>query len=735
MLPISWEKSFKIFLGIFLAVLFIANFLVIFGWLTNFFFISLIIIVALTAFSLLVVSFFKKTWPSRSELVVLVCLLVFAALIVGCHHDIPVGRDDMSYIIMSTEITENGSLAWEDFFSRPVHGVRHIEGEQFTSQFLPLYGVYLAFFQFVLGIRGVFIANALLVLLSSLVIFYLIKLLANKKAGVIWVVFWLSSYFTLWFSRRQNSENLIILLFWTSVWMFVLGVKKKSLHSFALGFLASALMIFTRAEGIVLFLMYLIALAIYLVWKRQYFQKKWSGLVLFLPTLFAIPLLKDYIMMYEGKYLLDQFSAFWLMIEILYQPIWHLTALLIGVLIIVWAVLKTKNSKNRSHTIQKIVLGALLVSIILFEALFCWQVYSDNLSWALYRSQFVLEMFGFYFLFLYLLIVLAGLKRAAYNKFDLIPLILAMPVFVLFIEPNIALDQPWFMRRFFPVIIPLLIIMASLALVRLDISAKKLTKVVLGIVLVNLIIASPVIWYRDNNGLLAQLEESTKDYSSDTLLLLEPGWAWQKVALPLHYLYSIDALPNLDLYTYKEFSQDLPGLIREYPNWQASDDYTDLLGLKNYTLKKQQEILRVQLENSQYNNVYVWSTDNSDPHQLYGFDNLESIGALAINYSKLERTANITGYIKSGPEVLDIEKLRKKQRNTPPRNYVDVELDLYIYQVNDPQAFKPPKRVYVAPGEEYLGDHQRISEKDLLTFQKEVADILNDVQPNLNGAE
>lgn len=708
--------AFCIFLTVILA-------LAIFGYFTYW---PVIIVTAL--FVLLGIYFITKSirksgWKKIGKIkaISFVIIILFAFSIGIFHHDLPTGRDDLSYIYAANRLAESQSLKWEDYFSRPVHGVRNLGGDTFTSQFLPVYISYLAVYYLLGGLDLLFWANVLLMVLTLGSVYYLAKNLGGRKASILAIILLLSTYVFFWFPKRTNVENIFIFLIWFGLWMMVEALNKKRPLYLFWGLIPFSLLSLTRAEGLIFFVFYLITSLLLIIFKfrKELKDKVYLFVLPILATIINFILFYYYVKFYQANYIITQ--AIDVLESFSFNNL-YASVIIISIFSTLVAIyLYIRKKINYQKFLFWIILGA----VALFELYIFLLVKSDNLTWVFYRTQYVLENFTFYFYFIYFFIVLFGLKKQIFSLKELLVVIVLLPAFVFILEPNIALDQPWFMRRFYPTLIPLLIILSAVVLARLELKRKKLLYLTFFLILIGLIFARSILFAVEHKGIRNQLEEFNSRFPKDSLILMNPGWNWQKIALLQHYFYGYDALPNFDLYRSEEFKQDLPSLVSQYPDWENDND--DLLSIINW--KDDQSENRLSELIKKYKQVYV-VTDSKGSNLFNGFkdDNLEKVDRYDFSYQELKVESNITGYIKSNNKI-ELNKIRALQQNIPPNNIIDKEISLNIYHVINPLNYIPAQYVLDAnqiPEGNYV--YRILKESDLQDYRKEIKNLFRNIE-------
>ncbi|MBU1074843.1 glycosyltransferase family 39 protein [Patescibacteria group bacterium] len=667
----------------------------------------------------------NKEKARKTAVISFFIIIIFSFFVGYFHHDLPTARDDLSYIYAANRLTISGSLEWDDYFTRPLHGVRNLGGDTFTSQFLPTYTSYLAVYNMFGGLELLMWANALLILFTFGVIYYLVKALANRKASLIALILLLSSYVFFWFPKRTNVENISIFLIWLGVWLAVLSIKNNNQKYLLGGLIPFSLLALTRPEGLIFFVTYLLV-ATYFVFSRYrkvVLENKIASLAAVIATLANLLLFYFYITYYEAGYILTQAVDVLEGFDFIYGNIFVLLLFLFIIAALLWVGIKFRNRID----FQKLIFWAVITAILGFEILFVTISNFRDLTWTVYRTQYVLENFVFYFYFIFIFIILLGLRKKLFTQKEFIITMLLLPAFFFIIEPNIALDQPWFMRRFFPNLVPLLIILSAVIISRLQLTRKKLILLMSLMVGIGLLFNSPIMFFVEHKGIRNQLEEFNCEFSKNSLILMNPGWSWQKIALLQHYFYDYNSLPNYDLYRSEEFKEDLPELIRQYPNWE--NDNNELVNIINWKNTQSEKYLTDLLDD--YPEVFV-VTENNNLNAFYSYsdDNLEKLSSFSFSYPELSAESNITGYIKANSKI-DLTRIRKLQNSIPPNSSYLYEVGLDIYKVIDPLDFIPSEYVLSNSQEQKQNEDyaQRVlKESDLKNYRDEIKSLAGDLE-------
>jgi hypothetical protein len=594
--------------------------------------------------------------------IVVILIMLFVSILNGLfHHDLPQGRDDMGYIAAAIKLTESESLSFNDILSKPFHPFRNIGDNNFTSQFLPGYVTYLGIFYLIGGLKLLFWANSLLLFFTLWAIYFIAKNILNKKAGLVFILLFSSLYTTNWFIRRTNSENLLMFFIFIGILCILYSFQKKKLSYALMSLYLFSPTILVRGESIA----YLITLGIIVIcllikFKEQLkitLKHSFLWVLLFFGNIY---LLKSYADVYGSNYLeytlnnaISSSRFIWQMNILVLRPLVIFSILLVIILALAYKKYRNKikiifTKQKKEYSLWEFFTILLFLSVAALEVSFLYFLnINEYTNWKIFKMQYVLENFYFYLLIPYLLIALWGFYKTTYAKLIYIIIFILSPSFIFLISPSIAVDQPWFMRRFYAVFIPLVILLAAITIASYIQNKRKLFKFILLLLVINISVTLPISTFSENKGVTNQLTAFAKDFSEKDLILMEPGWQWQQWAYALHYEYNLDILPNLDGFNNEEFND----LIKTHDN------------------------------------VYILSENNINPYPGIYDDNLDFLREWDLNYTYVKRTSWMNYYIDDNMSNLEVKKLRDGQEGTPPRERVYSENKFYLYKVKNKNIY------------------------------------------------
>ncbi|MDP2918406.1 MAG: glycosyltransferase family 39 protein [bacterium] len=616
---------------------------------------------------------FRKIVLSRWHKGIIIFLLCVTLFNAWHHHDLPSSRDNIGYLTAGAMLSKTGKLHFQDIISRPYHPYREIAlgKDVFTSQFMPGYNAFLGFCYSLGGLSLALSSGAFLFALFLICLYGAArKIIGKRKIAFLALIFTVTFFAFLWFPRRTNSENLFIVLLWLGLWLFLRGLEAKNLRRMLWGFLPVSLTVLTRGEG----LLYLGAFTLsfcFAAWKlrSQIRKEKFSFLLLLFP-LFALFLFWRYVVIYSGIYLwghavsilynLGDFIVLWLPVNLLslarHAALYKLFIFIILIIIAAagYCVYKWRGSfafllRKFSSRAKKgqFILAILLTAFFVFNLILIYHYHSlEFVNWQTYRIQYVFIILGKYFLLPYFLIFLIALwGRKKISRHAYYAAFLLSPVVLFILDPFVGLDQPWFLRRFYPTLIPFLFILSAWGLCSLNLSKKLRGVIAVLLVAINLWVSWPIIFFREYQGVQSGLEDLASRLDENSLTLMDPGWQWQQWGYALHYLYNRDVLPEYDRYTEAEIQKliaDHPAVFVISRKSPEEKDILDYPGFPNSSLK------------------YLFETK--------------------IKYPLLLPTTNLTDYVMDKEIAVSTVILLQKYQEALPRERDVESIMLYVYQ-------------------------------------------------------
>jgi hypothetical protein len=358
--------------------------------------------------------------PSKSARIAILLSVSLATIVASMTEPtIFSGRDQGSIATAAMELSRHGSIAFSSkasdaFFSiygpgqaLNFPGFFYTDTGALTTQFPLGYIAWLGGFFSLFGIAGLTIANAVLLALSLLSIFFFIRYFQGDAFAFLGLALAGLSFLPTWFAKFTLSENLALFLFVFLVLNLALFLREGFRIAFMNVILASGLLALTRIEGLII-----LPIALGLLYR--------SG---------------------SGKALVKE------------NPLRHRTFPLASLAIIL--IINLSISLPFYRTIAK----ALYKNIASLGNGGGATEHAGNL-FALWGAFF---SYGLAPIFILGFVGIAFLAREK-RWLPLLPAVLALPSFLYFLDPAITLDHPWMLRRFLPTLWPTLLICGVLGL-------------------------------------------------------------------------------------------------------------------------------------------------------------------------------------------------------------------------------------------------------------------------------
>lgn len=647
-MPLTLEKlSLRIFLAFF-GWLLTAIFLAIAGW----FSITTVITISVLAGAALIISFFVRPGflaLNKKDLLIIIIIAALTVFIGVSFHDLPLGRDPVSYSVAAIKISETGSLSFQDILTRPYHGFTALGSDNFTSQFLPGYNVYLAIWYALGGMPGMMAANSLLVFFTLLAIYLVAARLSSRGGGLAAVCLTASFYAFLWFSREWASENLLALSFFSSALFLAVGIRERKSGWVFAGSLPAAFSILVRGEGLLYFGFYVLAALIALIWWRRQFdwtnRQRW-----WLLTLPALPFIafQFYSDRYGTGYVFEQGESIGNALVAMFGKTSPLLVL-IGILLIILIVFfvkfffskKPKLFQDRFRSIALMIFGLAMVAGLIFWWWYARQI--PIIKWSTYRPLYVLEVFNCYFLGLFLAVAYLGLIKRAWPKLAYLLVLLAVPALVFVLDPYIALDHPWFLRRFVAVFFPLVFILAAVVLARWPWRRNLFVGATAVLVIINIFVSGPILIFREYDGSSSEVARLAKYFTNQDLVLMTPGWEWQKWAYYLKYEHGLNVLPSQE-------------------GFENRQEFFNLV--------------------SNYERVFVISDQDGQYFPGYSDSQLQLLDSITLKYRAIDKPLwGLSAVIDRDNGRIDVNDLQRQQDQLPPARINEETVPLKIFQL------------------------------------------------------
>jgi len=241
------------------------------------------------------------------------------------------------------------------------------------------------------------------------------------------------------------------------------------------------------------------------------------------------------------------------------------------------------------------------------------------------------------------------LRQAGQEKAPFI-LLLLTPSFLFLYIPFVTLYQPWFLKRYVDVIIPAGFLSTAIFVhERLSNRMCRMTIVSL-VIIMNLVVSAPIIFYKEHNGMITQVEDLCRMFSKDDLILVDRYAAGNyKLADAMFFIfdrYSLWVGP--------------PG------DWCSID--------------------KLQVDFTKFRNVYLVTSSESSTrgylNSSFPEGSLKLVLERRIEYEELERTVDLFHWARGPQDVYDIDYSVVKSSIDVPRNIIRRSYLILVYKLN-----------------------------------------------------
>jgi len=483
-------------------------------------FILPVLIVLSMAYALTLIVFNKNNIKNdylmnRFSYWIIACIFIFCIFNSALFFESKIegGHDQGVYLEAAASLAETGSLLIKDQIVLSYPGFILNQNNEIINRFSPGYTIYLSLFYNFFGLFGFLIGNTVILFLSCSAMYLLGDLLRGKKTGLLFVLFFIFNYYTLYFSRATYAENLQLLLVWFAIYLFIEGYKKEKFDYMVCSIFPFTLLTLVRPEGFIYLFVYFIMVCYFR------FIKKWKSdkpLTTGIITIIGFIILIDFILynyIFNSSIILDQILGYSL-----------------GV------------ASNPTDTIA--------TNAPYNEQIFIWT----------YFLQVFIPI-------LLPIMVFFGLVNYRYEDFDMkkciiMITILISPQFIFLLKPSIAFYLPWFMRRFWAVFLPYIILLFCLSMTNtINILHKHSKYMSLIIVLVVFITtfsqSAPILIFSDGKGIVNFQNDICLNFEKNDLVIFWDRYKYENMGPPLYFLYGtnvvFDRSPAFDPEIYAQF--------------------------------------------------------------------------------------------------------------------------------------------------------------------------------------
>lgn len=408
------------------------------------------------------------------------------------------GHDQGGYLESGVLLANTGSLfldSTKEIIAPTVPGWRFFGENKLKHAFIPGNTVFISIFYKFFGLTGIKIANSFLLFFSASIIYFLCKRIRSWKTGLLFLLFFLFNYYTIYFSRSTYVENLQLFFVWLYVYLFIEGYFKRELHTLLFASLPIFLALFLRQETPFYILIYFIIIVYVFIKNRLSLERNYAIAIVGLLMTNAL-LIYSYYFLNNGTFL----------------------------------------GNDAIDSIRNVFLHPI----------------SGDLSWGhapynaeVFRIMFLYYAFGSIFLLIAVVSIISSFfeENIIKKKISMIT-ILILPQFAFLYKPEVALYLPWAMRRFWGVFIPFIFILLALFLTNKK-SAIYKSRALLIVIMALLFISSSlaglsIFGFPQGKGILNFQKELASKFNKNTdLIIFFDRYNYESWGPPLYFLYGL----------------------------------------------------------------------------------------------------------------------------------------------------------------------------------------------------
>lgn len=448
------------------------------------------------------------------------------------------------------------------------------------------------------GLTGIKFSNFIPLLILLISIYLIGKNIINGPVGFVAILTFATTFPMLWFTRQTVSEIFSMALIWFGV-LCVLNIWNGKKDLCVIGAILSfGLLSFVRVEGVAFFGLLLVILFLFnIVKKNELKTHKKIYLLIFMIVLLII---------YYNLYVQPRY------IPLIYSGI--------------------SNFFSDSSS-QIAVQNAVEVSKSAIRYHFTDFIY-------LALSEYNLQI-GI--IFILLIFIKCIINITGNSKKILLVLFFMLPAYPYLIVPFITLDQPWFLRRYILTILPSAYLFLSIFLYSMSKNKQVFVTAISLVLLLNILTVAPIMFFSENEGMLDNVEEISKEISNEDLILVDRyATGSYKMADPLFFIFERPAL------------------------WWDDNSL-------NY--------LKQNMTVNSFNDIYILTNDQNDLSKYFNSEELELVYEKNITFNQLERTVDLNHYPHTVDDIYDMDYSIAQKLMHRPSEIISNKYKIKMYKV------------------------------------------------------
>lgn len=568
----------------------------------------------------------RLEFPKLDTIAIIITLVFCLFNSIYFHEPFSGGRDDGVYANGATYIAKHDTFYIDNEIAKTFPGFIQTNDE-IRMQFYLGYSTWIAMFIKIFGLNSYPFVNFPLLFVGILSIYFISKRIIGEKFSIIALILILTSFPFFWFTRKVFSENLALMLTWFGSLCVLLAYEKRKRMYLLPALVCFSTMLMVRIDSVSLILGLILFIIIQVFRKQIKLPNKYSLLLVFAIISSSI------------------FYYTFLDTEYLSRLINYGSNFLVNIFT------NGVASTTSTHQLQTSTAGK--------------KVIENQLPQFVYL---LLQLYNLYFfvLFIPIAIIKAFFIKTKNSNYYFLLMLLLIPNLYFLLNPSINLDQPWFLRRFTPVVVPLSIV--SFCYVIQNLTIKQLQIILSIIILFNMWIAAPIVFFKEYYGVMDTLRtQISSSFSNNDLLLVDySNLGHYKIPEPLFFQFDINAAAIQP--------QSLAKLFGENQSKEKSLYSDQYFNVKPKTVCKFQHVFLV---TNDHQNLF---TDYFKEGQLSSYKDF------TLSYSELIRTCELFR-ITDHPSIDEMANVdiysAKAYCKAVPSQIADYSINIRIYKIND----------------------------------------------------
>lgn len=466
-----------------------------------------------------------------------------------------------------------------------------------------LYPTWIAIFHSIFGLQGSMYVSSFFGVLGILSFYMVIKEYFNLKIAAISSILLSMNYIQIWAVRGHQSEIFVQFLIFSTFFIFIIFEKSRNAVFGALLIASMGSLFVARIESIFILIPLIIFTLSYnlgdLHAERNYYNypflshckiKKCHPMHILL-FIFIFSLIIYYYIAIVGGYIYAQDAQF-AQYFIVLVSVWVLIYLLDIFNIFFTTGLTKKLSQIKKSHIQH-TLSVLIISFIVYIFLTTDSDTPIHIGWH------NIELLSWYLSFPVLIAGIIGMISVIYSekRYNSMWLLWGISIiYFMYFIINVRHQQcqPWMMRRFIGIIIPMLYLGVAISIYKLNkITCTKFQKYISTFLVLYLIVATVsisgiMVNYVELKGNIYQTEALFDSFNDDSILIFADN-RYPQLAFPLRYISNKNSftLPSAhkNIMEYPKNSGDIDKLTRAHKVWSN-------MGKKVYVVNPSKDFIR-----------------------------------------------------------------------------------------------------------------------------------------------